>query len=406
MKKYIILFSLLSCYFEGFSQIVQDTTIKLDLLKAPSSAGANLLGFANSDIDKPSDISAFMVSLQSATNSLSRLPSNYAIDIAPYWLFSRRTDFTTAGLNSTNKRDIFKQSFALSFAIRNPDSTNKDFNPNNTYGAIGFKFSLLRGDYDDKTKKTLNAIGLIQSKINHKTMKELQNLVKSDTTFIRLSIERKKILFQQFGGDIDKAEKDSMYHLVDSLINKIQAKILKSASLSDLQDIQEKASTLKLNRIGWSWDVAGGISGEFINKRFDNSKIFNAGLWTTIGYTGKVGGSLLFLVRYLYNPNKIFALDDAINKKTSDISTLDIGGRYVYSNANSKFTCGVETIYRSVLSSSTIHSSWRLIFNTDYAIWENQKLTFSFGRNFDGLTSKDGNLVAALGILVGFGNNR
>ncbi len=406
MKKYIISLILISSFCRGFSQIVQDTTIKLDLLKAPSSAGANLLGFANSDIDKPSDISAFMVSLQSATASLSRLPTNYAIDIAPYWLFSKRTDFTTAGLSSKIKGDIFKQTFALSFAIRNPDSTNKDFNINNTYGAIGFKFSLLRGEYNDKTKISLNEIGSIQKRINHKTMNELQNFIKSDTVLKRMSAEREQMLIKKFGGDDEQAKKDSTYYLIDSLINKLQAKILKNSPLDDLAEIQEKASTLKLNRIGWSWDVAGGVSGEFINKRFDNAKVFNAGLWTTIGYTGKAGGSLLLLIRYLYNPNKIFALDDAINKKTDNISTLDIGGRYVYSNVNSKFTCSVETIYRSVLLPSTIPSSWRLILNTDYAIWENQKLTFSFGRNFDGLTSKDGNLVAALGILVGLGNNR
>ncbi len=47
-----------------------------------------------------------------------------------------------------------------------------------------------------------------------------------------------------------------------------------------------------------------------------------------------------------------------------------------------------------------------LVFNADYAIWKNQKLTFSFGKNFDGAISKGGNLIAALTFLAGFGNKR
>ena len=57
-----------------YSQGGIDTTIKVDLLKAPSSPASNLLGIAPSDIEKPTDVSAFMLSLQSATNSFIKLP--------------------------------------------------------------------------------------------------------------------------------------------------------------------------------------------------------------------------------------------------------------------------------------------------------------------------------------------
>ena len=46
------------------------------------------------------------------------------------------------------------------------------------------------------------------------------------------------------------------------------------------------------------------------------------------------------------------------------------------------------------------------MFNIDYAILKNQKLTFSFGKNYDGTTTKDGNLIATLGMVFGFGNKR
>jgi hypothetical protein len=47
-----------------------------------------------------------------------------------------------------------------------------------------------------------------------------------------------------------------------------------------------------------------------------------------------------------------------------------------------------------------------MLFNADYALFKNQKLTFSFGRDFDGTISKDGNLIAALTLIAGFGNKR
>jgi Tol biopolymer transport system component len=47
-----------------------------------------------------------------------------------------------------------------------------------------------------------------------------------------------------------------------------------------------------------------------------------------------------------------------------------------------------------------------LVFNAAYDIGQNQQLTFSFGRNFDGTITKDGNLIAALNFVKGFGASR
>src|ERR1043165_5047307 len=88
-----------------------DTTIKVDLLRAPISPASNLLGFASSDIDRPTDVSAFMFSLLSAAGSFSKLPSSYAVDIAPYWFFksSNKGDITTEGFRKSSGKDVFKQ---------------------------------------------------------------------------------------------------------------------------------------------------------------------------------------------------------------------------------------------------------------------------------------------------------
>jgi len=171
------------------------------------------------------------------------------------------------------------------------------------------------------------------------------------------------------------------------------------------RQIQEIAASFQTFRMGWTWDVSGGISTEFRQKKFNDSKVYNAGVWTTIGYTDSVYGAGLFLLRLLHNPDKVFAKDNAPND-IGDITTFDAGLRYIYARPQSKFSASVEAIYRSILSSHTVDPSWRLVFNADYALFQNKKITFSFGRNFDGVISKGGNLIAALTFLSGFGNNR
>ncbi|SDH16673.1 hypothetical protein [Chitinophaga filiformis] len=174
---------------------------------------------------------------------------------------------------------------------------------------------------------------------------------------------------------------------------------------ANAENLQRAAASFDGARSGFSWELAGGISSEFLNKQFNNSRVHNAGIWTTMGYTGKQGLAILGLVRFLHNPEKIFAKDNELNKMGS-ISTLDGGARAVYSPNGGRFNCSVEAVYRSVLSSNTIDPSWRLIFSADYSIFRNQKLTFSFGRNYDGIVTKDGNLVAALTLIAGLGNKR
>ncbi|WP_207494406.1 hypothetical protein [Aridibaculum aurantiacum] len=394
-----------------------DAEIKLDLLKAPVSPASNLLGISPSDIDKPTDVSAFMLNLQSATSGFTSLPKNYSVDIAPYWLFvkpGRREDYTTEGLRKSSGKGVFKQTFILSAAIRNPDSSDTYLNRESSYAGFGLKFSIFRGRYDETTSKGLAAIKAIQdTKLEYlgtlmsKWLKERAR----DVEFKRLDDEQKKL----FPSNPTPEE----VRTVQTSKKYIELEIQKTKRMNDFiyneadkerldaldKRIEKVAATFQTARIGWTWDVSAGISSEFMNKKFDSSRVNNAGIWTTFGYTDSSFGSLLGLVRYLHNPDKIFAKDNIANMM-GDISTLDAGVRYIWSKPQSKFNLSLEAIYRSVLSSNTIDPSWRVVLNADYSIWQNQKLTFSFGRNFDGVISKGGNLIAGLSFLTGFGNKR
>ena len=408
-----------AAFFSGI-----DTSITLDLLKAPSSPASSLLGIAVSDIDKPTDVSAFMLSLQSAANSVAKLPSNYAIDIAPFWLFGNTKEkrVNTHNLRSSYGPDVFKQTFVLSLAFKNPDSSETSFNYKTAYGGLGFKFSIFRGNYDAKTKEWLDKIKKLQNK-KLKKLTLLQKQIEEDKLLISLENERDSLLnsvtnaqakidiikHNQQYQQLDEAINNRTFILANDKIGRENKQELKNNLISETQEeinkeIKVLASEFQTARVGWTWDIAGGISSEFVDKRFDNAKLFNAGIWTNVGYTDEKYGAGLFLFRLLHNPDKIFAKNNAV-RDTANITTCDFGGRYIFAAPQSKFSASVEYIYRGVLSSK-IANSWRLVFNADYAIQANQRLTFSFGRNFDGIISRDNNLIAALSFLTGFGNKR
>jgi len=425
--KYLILIVLATLTATAFAQETDQKEIKevkLDLLKAPSSPASVLLGFAVTDIEKPTDLSDFMLSLQSASSSYTKLPSNYAVDIAPFFLFRNKgTDFSTTGkkgLQSTRFKDYFRQSFVVSLALRNPDSAFNNFKPTSTYGALGLKFSIVRPQYNAETKEKLNSIHekqralLMSYKIGLEEKRKsaryqylgIRNiyLLDSISHLPYLTEEEKKshavVMMDDSTSEFSKNEVEKS-KLNKSFKEDIQAELAQQSKLE--ADLQAEAKTFTGSRQGLSVDIAGGLSAEFRDKRFNNSKIFNSGVWSTFGYNWANGSSVLGLARYLYNPDEIFALDNVKND-VANLSTFDTGLRFIYSKG--KFGGGAEAIYRSILSSGTIKPSWRLVANADYALNDNQKIIFSFGRNFDGTITKNGNLVAALTLLFGFGTSR
>src|ERR1700712_3083158 len=95
-----------------------DTLWKINILKAPSSPSADLIGISPDDIQRPTDPSAFTVSLLNATNNLTVIPSSYAVDFAPAWLFKGQR-ITYNDFNSNTLKNNLWQTFDISFAVKN-----------------------------------------------------------------------------------------------------------------------------------------------------------------------------------------------------------------------------------------------------------------------------------------------
>src|SRR5688572_14620568 len=135
MKK-VILFSTAFMLLVFANAEAQQDSVSLDLLRAPASPAANLIGISPSQVEKPSDPAAFAVSIQNATNNFSQLPSSYAVDFAPAWLFAGNRIDLNEFLSNNNMGKTLWQSLVVSSAITD-NQNDEDTIPNSTKAAFG-----------------------------------------------------------------------------------------------------------------------------------------------------------------------------------------------------------------------------------------------------------------------------
>ena len=116
MKK-IILTCILSGLAGGYLLAQDECT--LELLAAPATPAATMLGFSPAEIDKPRDVSDFLVSVANS-GALSQLPSNYAVEIAPAWLFAGNK-ISYQSFSGNKVTDNIWQGLTRSAAVRSND---------------------------------------------------------------------------------------------------------------------------------------------------------------------------------------------------------------------------------------------------------------------------------------------
>lgn len=407
IKKISFIFCMLAIFLNISGQHTIDTTVNLDLLKAPTSVAFNLMGISSSDIERPTDLTSFAASLRNTTNNFSKLPSSYAIEFAPAWLL-RSNNLTLDKYSSTRFKDVFNQSFSVSLGITKQSADGKE-DDSTAFSKFGFgiKFSIVRPKWTSKTQQLFDTI-LYYQKIALSDFKSYTDSMKADNPEIKKLKDQLVAVnaSSDFAPDIKRALIVSIAKRIDSLqkliviqYNEDEFKSLRESHNSLLK----AASNFKTERAGPFLDFSTGLVVDFPDNRFNYSLISKAGAWLTGGYEGGNNNlSILGIVRYLYQPDKIFA-DDAGTLKSANISTFDAGGRILIKGAGGKFMGSAEGIYRSVLKKNLIDPNWRLVLNVEYDVGFNQKLTFSFGKNFDGTVNKSGNLIAALNFIKAFG---
>jgi len=377
--------------------IAQSNDITIDKLKAPQSPAANLLGMADSEISKPTDPTAFMVSLRQATNNFTSLPTNYAVDFSPFQVFgSKKLKFA----DWLEGRNSFKQNTVLSIAVNNNSvmNQNNELAPNTSLG-FGFKMSLLGGDLSKQTKSKMASTIFMLSEINKILYPNLSGL---PTIIYRDSISK------YCDSDINGIN-DSICNVFKTL-QKISTRVISENNFSSKKIIiQEPLDSIKsliqkadLNRYGWKWNLEGAIAYNFPQTSIKNNQFSKLALWTTFGYEFDKGFSILGLGRYFYSPNEAITIIDS-----TAINGFDTGIRMIYEKND--FTFSGEIIYRNgtldleVGDKSKINT-YKYQLNFSYHIAANAQLTLNLGRQFDGTLNNSGNLISALNFIKGFGS--
>ena len=376
--------------------IAQSNDITIDKLKAPQSPAANLLGMADSEISKPTDPTAFMLSLRQATNNFTSLPTNYAVDFSPFQVFgSKKLKFT----DWLEGRNSFKQNTVLSIAVNNNPvlNQNNELAPNTALG-FGFKISLFGGNLSEKAKSKMDSSIVFLS--------EITKTLLADSAAIPTILYREGLLkyADSESKKFNTAKRDAYILLQNESLKIISEKNFSSKKLM----IQEHGDSIKsliqqvdLNRYGWKWNVEGAIAYNFPQTSIKNNEFSKLGLWTTFGYEFEKGFSILGLGRYFYSPNEAITIIDS-----TAINGFDTGIRMIYEKND--FTFSGEIIYRNgtldmeVGDKSKINT-YKYQLNFSYHIAANAQLTLNLGRQFDGTLNNTGNLISALNFIKGFG---
>jgi hypothetical protein len=400
MKKFTL--SFIGCVIVLFAtaQTEAEKEQTVDLLKSPASPAAQLLNIAPAAIERPTDLSSFWLSITSSTNNLTKLPTNYAFDISPAALFGK--PISLKDLSTTKFSEVVRQSFVISAGIRTDEDTINDMSFYKT--GVGFKVSFARPKWTEATERGYKTLINIQRKITEQ-LEEISIQIE-DQEPLKSKLQERQAILQSKGRESEEYKKaDSAFNQLREV--ELATAIANDATLTSLKEnVRLRAREFKIERRGFFLDLAGGMSFQFPTNELGYSLVDRSGAWLTGGYEGgNKKMSLLALARYLYQPETIYA-DPTGTIPSKNISTFDAGTRVLYATSNDQFNFSFEAIYRSVLTNSIIDPSWRLVFSAEYDIGTNQKLSFNFGRDFDGTTQKGGTIIGMLNFITGFGNKR
>ena len=109
---------------------------------------------------------------------------------------------------------------------------------------------------------------------------ERDSLLNSVTTAqAKMDIIKNNQQYQQ----LDEAINNRTFILANDKIGRENKQEFKNNLISETQEeinkeIKVLASEFQTARVGWTWDIAGGITSEFVDKKFNNTKLYNAGL--------------------------------------------------------------------------------------------------------------------------------
>lgn len=126
----------------------QTLSLPLDSLRPPTSPAFVLLGISPSDVQKPSTPRAISANFLGAAQQAGGVPTNYAVEFAPYWLVSR----PTLTIDDYERNDLalnIQRTFSFSFATAEREAgADGEPLPGTRFG-LGFRALPLKGRQSD-----------------------------------------------------------------------------------------------------------------------------------------------------------------------------------------------------------------------------------------------------------------
>jgi hypothetical protein len=427
MKKYFKLLLIISIPFYSKvslaqnrdSTLLNDTTLTIDALTSPSSPGSILLGVNPSDIQKPTDLTGIWTSVRNATNNFSSFPTSFAIDIAPKWVFGKKSitydDFI-------GNKKVFGQTFTASYS----QVSQNDSNYTGLKQGIGFSFSLFRGKITDK--KYLGIVDSIHNQLrtlNDANRSRLAILRSKDSAYRSLQNQEHLIdsllsLIWSHSNPADIPARDSLLaariNIDDSIHKKDDGFIAKAKSYADSINSARIASLKSFEnaivpvRKGFFLNIAAGTIVKYDNFKANTSSLTNESAWLNFGYdgintdtSGKSYFSFIALSRLIANN-----YDELYKSGTNEkYTTWDNGLRIVYTTNNQKLSFSGEAIARKLYNVQSSNSfAYKYLANIDFQVSKNQRLTFSYGKDFENHITKDSNVIGYINFVAGIFNSK
>ncbi len=346
-----------------------DTLPQFNLIRTPVSPAFTLLDAAPTAVERPNTPADLAISILSKTTGLTQIPTEYAMELSPYWLASH-PNLTWQADTARTVWESIQRTATVSLGTAGIGDSLAPV----TGLALGFRTALFSGETSDRSKTTLRAMQ--------------QQLARNAATFFEATQTARAVadsIFQAklvlYASDPTALEAAAQEH--EQTISKINAATVNTFT-------QENVQNFVLDRQGFLLELAFGGVWRFPNDIADSGKFARFGVWITPAYQW-TDWSIVGVGRML---------SDKVGDSTH--TTVDAGLRLIYTA--DEYGLSIEAVGRTFTWDNAPDSEWRIAAVLDYEIKDGTWLTTTFGRDYQG--ASQGSFLAKLGLSFNLSSQR
>lgn len=342
--------------------------VTIDELRSPTSPAFTILGVTPTNVVRPNTPRELAVELLSATErGEGDLPSDLALEIAPYWLFDH-PELTFEKYYDASIGETILRSLSISVATSDiPDETVAG-----TSLGLGVRFLLLAGDKHPDLDAKVRALKNVQLKF----LRECVDFMPEDSPPAPAEGEAGAAAVES---TTSSSSADIAFNCPNSVREAYEANFKKVGS-----------EIGALQRPGWVVEAAFASSRDYPDDDDVPSSGRQVGAWLTASYKMSKPSELTFL-----------AAARVLEDRTGDdnVRMKDIGGRLIYEPAHMPLSFSLEVMHRDIEDGDSSTSTLAVL---EYPINDALRLVASYGKGLATPTN-DSDLQATISLNFGFG---